>query len=82
MIYSFNPNSSLDLVGILLSIVVVGGFGSLGGAIAAAVGLGVTSSLVFVYAPVWSGLGFYGILVAVLLFRPQGLWGVPQWRVE
>jgi branched-chain amino acid transport system permease protein len=82
MIYSFNPNSSLDLVGILLSIVVVGGFGSLGGAIAAALGLGVTSSLVFVYAPVWSGLGFYGILVAVLLFRPQGLWGVPQWRVE
>lgn len=82
MIYSFNSNSALDLVGILLCIVVVGGFGSLGGAIVAALGLGVTSSLVFVYAPVWSGLGFYGILAAVLLFRPQGLWGVSQWRVE
>ncbi|HUY09310.1 MAG TPA: branched-chain amino acid ABC transporter permease [Candidatus Dormibacteraeota bacterium] len=82
MIYSFNPNSSLDLVGILLCIVVVGGFGSLSGAIVAALALGISSSLVFVYQPVWSGLGFYGILAVVLLVRPQGLWGVAQWRVE
>ncbi|HEY6538022.1 MAG TPA: branched-chain amino acid ABC transporter permease [Candidatus Dormibacteraeota bacterium] len=82
MIYSFNPNSTLDLVGILLCIVVVGGFGSLSGAIVAAVALGISSSLVFVYQPVWSGLGFYGILAVMLLFRPQGLWGVAQWRVE
>ncbi|MGH7691325.1 MAG: branched-chain amino acid ABC transporter permease [Candidatus Dormibacteria bacterium] len=82
MIYSFNPNSSLDLIGLLLCIVVVGGFGSLRGAVVAGVGLGVATSLVFVYAPVWSGLGFYGVLVLFLLFRPQGLWGVPQWRIE
>ncbi len=82
MIYSFNPNSTLDLIGLLLCIVVVGGFGSLRGTIVAGVGLGVATSLVFAYAPMWSGLGFYGVLALFLLFRPQGLWGVPQWRIE
>lgn len=82
MIYSFNPNSTLDLIGVLLCIVVVGGFGSLRGAVVAGLLLGTTTSLIFVYAPVWSGLGFYGVLAVFLLLRPQGLWGIRQWRIE
>lgn len=78
MIYSFNPASHLELIGVLLAIVVLGGFGSMGGAVVAALILGVISSVTGVYSPLWSGLTFYGILVVVLLFRPQGLWGLQE----
>ncbi len=82
MLYSFNPNSHYDLIGILLAIVVLGGFGSMRGAIVAALILGVASSEVFVYWPLWANLSFYGILALVLLFRPQGLWGLPNWATQ
>ena len=82
MVYSFNPGSHYDLIGILLAIVVLGGFGSIGGAVVSALVLGVASSLTYVYAPIWSGLTFYAILVLILLFRPQGLWGVRNWVAQ
>ncbi len=82
MIYSFNPNSHYDLIGILLAIVVLGGFGSMRGAIVAALILGVIASVVFIYWPLWANLSFFGVVVVVLLFRPQGLWGVPNWATQ
>jgi branched-chain amino acid transport system permease protein len=74
---TFHPGSHYDLISRLLAIVVLGGLGSLRGAIIAAVVLlvvdDVTSVLV---SPTWADFVFFGVLVLVLLVRPEGLYGV------
>src|SRR5256886_2118052 len=55
IVYPFNPGSHYDLISRLLSIVVLGGLGSLTGAVVAAMLLGVTESIVAVtIAPIWA----------------------------
>ena len=79
IIYPFNPGSHYDLISRLLSIVVLGGLGSLGGAVVAAMILGITESVVaVVFAPVWAPFVFFIVLIVVLLVRPQGLFGVRE----
>ena len=79
IIYPFNPGSHYDLISRLLSIVVLGGLGSLGGAVVAAMILGITESVVaVVFAPVWAPFVFFVVLIGILLFRPQGLFGVRE----
>ncbi|WP_042408376.1 branched-chain amino acid ABC transporter permease [Streptacidiphilus carbonis] len=76
MVYSFNPGSHYDLISRLLSIVVLGGLGSLGGTVIAALAMGVVSALVgALVSPVWSDFSFFVVLLAVLLVRPGGLFG-------
>ncbi|MCW2689804.1 MAG: amino acid/amide transporter rane protein 1, family [Mycobacterium sp.] len=73
---SFNPGSHYDLISRLLTIVVLGGLGSIGGSIVAAVGMGVVSSVVSAVAsPIWSDFSFFIVLLLVLLIRPRGLFG-------
>jgi branched-chain amino acid transport system permease protein len=79
VVYPFNPGSHYDLISRLLSIVVLGGLGSLTGAVVAAMLLGVTESIVAVtIAPIWAPFVFFIVLIAILLFRPQGLFGVRE----
>ncbi len=79
IIYPFNPGSHYDLISRLLSIVVLGGLGSLGGAVVASLILGVAESVVAVtIAPVWSSFVFFAVLIGILLLRPQGLFGVRE----
>jgi branched-chain amino acid transport system permease protein len=79
MIYPFNPGSHYDLISRLLSIVVLGGLGSIGGAVVASLVLGVAESVVAVQiSPSWSSFAFFIVLIAILLFRPQGLFGVRE----
>jgi branched-chain amino acid transport system permease protein len=79
MIYPFNPGSHYDLISRLLSIVVLGGLGSMGGAIVASLILGVAESVVAVtISPVWASFVFFIVLIAILLFRPQGLFGIRE----
>ena len=74
---SFNPGSHYDLISRLLTIIVLGGLGSLRGAIIAALVMLVTEDLAaVVLSPVWATFVFFVILVVVLIFRPQGLFGV------
>jgi len=74
---AFNPGSHYDLISRLLSIIVLGGLGSLRGAIIAALIMLVTTGLAAVLtSPVWSSFVFFMILVVVLIVRPQGLYGV------
>jgi branched-chain amino acid transport system permease protein len=41
--------------------------------------LGVTESVVAVtIAPIWAPFVFFVVLIAILLFRPQGLFGVRE----
>ncbi len=74
---AFNPNSHYDLISRLLTVIVLGGLGSLRGAVVAALIMLVTQDVAsVVIAPEWSAFVFFVILVMVLLVRPQGLYGV------
>jgi branched-chain amino acid transport system permease protein len=74
---AFNPGSHYDLISRLLTIIVLGGLGSLRGAIVAALIMLVTEDVTAVLvSPVWASFAFFVILVAVLIVRPQGLYGV------
>lgn len=74
---AFNPGSHYDLISRLLTIIVLGGLGSLRGAILAALIMLVTEDITaVVVSPVWASFVFFAILVAVLIVRPQGLYGV------
>lgn len=76
MLNSFNPGSHYDLISRLLTIVVLGGMGSIGGSVIAAVVMGVASSVVSALAsPIWSDFTFFIVLLLVLLLRPRGLFG-------
>jgi branched-chain amino acid transport system permease protein len=73
---SFDAASSYDLISRLLVIVILGGFGSVGGAWVSAIIMLVIEDVVsVVWSPVWGQTVFYLVLVVVLLVRPQGLFG-------
>ena len=73
---AFNPGSGYDLISRLLAIVILGGMGSIGGAMAAAILLLVLNDVVAVaWSPTWAPLVFFAALVVVLSVRPQGLFG-------
>jgi len=78
LLYPFNAGSHYDLISLLLSIVVLGGLGSIGGAIAGALIISVSSAVVAsTISPSWAPMTFFVLLLAVLLIRPQGLFGRP-----
>jgi branched-chain amino acid transport system permease protein len=80
---AFNPNSGYDLISRLLTIVILGGLGSIGGALAAAVSMLVLEDVVAVaWSPVWSTLVFFAVLVVVLTFRPNGFFGGTAVRAQ
>jgi branched-chain amino acid transport system permease protein len=79
---AFNANSGYDLISRLLAIVILGGMGSIGGALAAAIMMGTIESVVDIWSPTWSVAVFYLALVLVLTFRPQGLFGQREARAQ
>jgi branched-chain amino acid transport system permease protein len=79
VLYPFNPGSHYDLISRLLSIIVLGGLGSIGGAVLAALLLGVVEAVVAVeISPTWAAFSFFVVLIAVLIVRPQGFFGVQE----
>ncbi len=79
VLYPFNPGSHYDLISRLLSIVVLGGLGSLGGAVLAALAMGVVEAVVAVeISPTWAAFSFFIVLIAFLLVRPQGMFGLRE----
>ena len=79
---SFNPNSGYDLISRLLAIIILGGLGSVGGALAAAVFMITLESVVTVWQPTWAVAVFYAALVLVLLIRPTGFFGRKAVRAQ
>jgi len=74
---AFNPGSHYDLISRLLTIIVLGGLGSLRGAVIAALIMLVSEDITQVLiSPVWANFVFFVILVVILIVRPQGLYGV------
>ena len=83
MVFPFNPGSHYDLISRLLTIIVLGGMGSLGGAVIAALFMGVAQSVleagvVPFISPTWSSFVFFIALITILVVRPQGLFGVTE----
>jgi branched-chain amino acid transport system permease protein len=78
----FNPNSGYDLISRLLAIVILGGLGSIGGALAAAVFMITLESVVDIWSPSWAVAVFYAALVIVLTVRPAGLFGRAAVRAQ
>jgi branched-chain amino acid transport system permease protein len=80
---SFDAASSYDLISRLLAIVILGGFGSLSGALIASILMLVIQDVVaVVWSATWGQTTFYLVLVLVLLLRPQGLLGRKAVRAQ
>ncbi len=76
LLYPFNSGSHYDLISVLLSIVLLGGLGSVGGAVVGAAIVSVSSAIVAAaISPIWSQMTFFVVLLLVLLVRPRGLFG-------
>jgi branched-chain amino acid transport system permease protein len=78
----FNPNSGYDLISRLLAIIILGGLGSIGGALAAAVFMLTLEAVVDIWSPTWAIAVFYAALVIVLTIRPAGLFGRRSARAQ
>ena len=70
---AFNANSGYDLISRLLAIIILGGMGSIGGALGAAVFMITLESVVTIWYPTWAVLVFYAALVLVLVDPPERL---------
>ena len=70
------PSSDRDYIGRMFAITVLGGMGSIGGTLVAAIILGVVESLMSTFfGPSWSQAVSFGILLTALAVRPSGLFG-------
>lgn len=75
-IYSVFPTMGRDFVLIAFSVVIIGGMGSIKGAVIAGLLLTQLQSISsLVISPVWSDPLLFGIMVLVLMWRPHGLFG-------
>lgn len=74
-IYSVNPLMGSNLIIILFAVVVIGGMGSVKGAILAGFMLGIIEGLVKVVYPPLSDTVVFLVMIAVLVFKPAGLFG-------
>jgi branched-chain amino acid transport system permease protein len=79
---AFNANSGYDLISRLLSIVILGGMGSVGGALGASLFMLTLESVVTVWQPTWAVAVYYAALVIVLVYRPTGLFGQKAVRAQ
>jgi branched-chain amino acid transport system permease protein len=66
---------SVDLIVLAFAVVVIGGLGSMKGAFVGALLVGILKSVSFAVYPELEMLLIYLIVIAVLVFKPQGLFG-------
>jgi branched-chain amino acid transport system permease protein len=74
-IYSVNPNMGADLIIVVFAVVVIGGMGSIMGAILTGYMLGLVEGLTRVFYPEGSAVVIFVIMAIVLLIKPEGLFG-------
>lgn len=75
-VFSFFPSKHWEWIAILMSLVVLGGMGSIVGTVVASFILSVIAAFVGTYfGATWSTLTFFVALFVVLMVRPQGLFG-------
>ena len=75
-LYSVFPTMGRDFILLAFSVVIIGGMGSIWGAVIAGIFLTQVQALAsLVISPVWTDPIVFGTMVAFLMFRPQGLFG-------
>src|SRR6188768_2892448 len=74
-IYNVSPQMGADLIIVVFAVVVIGGMGSILGAIVTGFGLGIIEGLTKVFFPEASNTVIFIIMAIVLLIRPAGLFG-------
>ena len=75
-VFSFFPSKHWEWIAVLMSLVVLGGMGSILGTVVAAYLLSIVAAFVgFFFGATWYSLTFFLALFVVLLVRPQGLFG-------
>jgi branched-chain amino acid transport system permease protein len=74
-IYNVSPQMGSELIIVVFAVVVIGGMGSILGAIITGFGLGVIEGLTKVFFPEASNTVIFIIMAVVLLVRPAGLFG-------
>ena len=67
-----------DLIIVVFAVVVIGGMGSIMGAIVTGFGLGLIEGLTKVFYPEASATVIFIIMAIVLLLRPAGLFGTQK----
>tara|TARA_R110002020_G_scaffold170523_1_gene360242 strand:- start:6201 stop:7088 length:888 start_codon:yes stop_codon:yes gene_type:complete len=74
-IYSVNPVMGNDLIIVVFAVIVIGGMGSIMGAIIGGFSLGLVEGLTKVFYPEASTTIIFIIMALVLLFKPSGIFG-------
>ena len=74
-IYNVSPQMGSELIIVVFAVVVIGGMGSILGAIITGFGLGIVEGLTKVFFPEASNTVIFVIMAIVLLVRPAGLFG-------
>jgi len=74
-IYNVSPQMGSEPIIVVFAVVVIGGMGSILGAIVTGFGLGVIEGLTKVFFPEASNTVVFVIMAIVLLVRPAGLFG-------
>ncbi len=77
-IYQVNPTMGADLIIVVFAVVVIGGMGSIMGAILTGFGLGLIEGLTKVFYPEASATVIFVIMTIVLLIKPAGLFGTQK----
>ncbi|MFS0645106.1 branched-chain amino acid ABC transporter permease [Siminovitchia sp. 179-K 8D1 HS] len=79
-IYSVNPWMGVDPLLKALAVVIIGGLGSLIGAIIGGVSLGIFEGLgILAFSSEWQNVIAFSLLILVLWIRPSGLFGTKEW---
>jgi branched-chain amino acid transport system permease protein len=77
-VYQVSPQMGADLIIVVFAVVVIGGMGSILGAIVTGFGLGLIEGLTKVFYPEASATVIFIIMAIVLLLRPAGLFGTQK----
>lgn len=74
-VYSVSPEMGSNILIVVFAIVVIGGMGSIGGAIITGLAMGVVEGLTKYFYPEASNTVIFLVMVLVLLIKPAGLFG-------
>lgn len=72
-LYQVSPGMGSSIVIVVFAVVVIGGMGSIGGAIVTALVLGIIEGLTKTFYPAASSIAVFVVMVLVILIRPSGL---------
>ncbi len=77
-VYQVSPTMGSNLIIVVFAVVVIGGMGSIMGAIVTGFGLGVVEGLTKVFYPEASSTVIFVVMAIVLMLKPAGLFGTAK----